>query len=388
VSGAQGDTTSNDVLAALDMDYEDEQRRWAFDAAYRRSAADGETTKHDAPAQLRRDWLLTDSRWFFFAMGRFDYDQFRTWTYRLNGAGGVGYQLWKGERFELQGLFGPSLSKEFQEDDFFVEALVGLEAIWKIAPDHSIKLSNTIYPALNDPGGVPQPLLARLEVEAHGGPGALAHRRRRQRVPERRRPQPGQERRQEDPQRDDTEGDHRHAQRGDGNAVVENLVGPARGEHGRDPEQHRAEGDRQALQESQAPRAVGMGWGQREVEAREAQAEHEEEDHAPEPGQHQHREDGARHRGEPERAEAEGFAGRVAGPDELMGRGGARREHDPCQHETPDHDPRQGGSAQPRDAAQHLPKGPAIGIRDETGVHEVGDEPGADGVPDRLCDHE
>jgi hypothetical protein len=152
VSGAQGNAKNNDVLAALDLDYEDEQRRWSFDAAYRFGAADGETTEHDAFAQLRRDWLLDESRWFFFAIGRFDYDKFKSWTYRLNGSGGIGYQFVKGERFELQGLFGPSLTKQFQEDDFFVEALVGLEAIWKIAPDHSLELSNTIYPALNDPG--------------------------------------------------------------------------------------------------------------------------------------------------------------------------------------------------------------------------------------------
>ena len=152
VSGAQGNTKNNDVLAALDMGYEDEHKRWAFDAVYRFGAADGETTKHDAFTQLRRDWLLTDSRWFFFTIGRFDYDEFKTWSYRLNGSGGVGYELWKGERFELQGLFGPSLTKEFAEDDFFVEALVGLAAIWKISEDQSLSLSNTIYPALNDPG--------------------------------------------------------------------------------------------------------------------------------------------------------------------------------------------------------------------------------------------
>jgi hypothetical protein len=152
VSGAQGNTKNNDVLAALDLAYEDEQRRWDFDAAYRFGAADGETTQHDALAQLRRDWLLAGSRWFFFGIGRFDYDQFKTWTYRLNGSGGIGYQFLKSERFELRGLFGPSLTKQFNESDFFVEALVGLEGLWKISKHHSLSLSNTIYPALNDIG--------------------------------------------------------------------------------------------------------------------------------------------------------------------------------------------------------------------------------------------
>ena len=152
VSGAQGNTKNTDVLAALDMDYEDEQKRWAFDAAYRFGAADGATTENAGFAQLRRDWLLAESRWFFFGIGRFDYDEFRTWTYRVNGSGGIGYQFLKGEHFDLKGRLGPSLTKEFNENDFYVEALVGLDALWTISPDHSLGLSNTIYPALNDLG--------------------------------------------------------------------------------------------------------------------------------------------------------------------------------------------------------------------------------------------
>jgi hypothetical protein len=152
VSGAQGNTRTNDVLAALDLDYEDEDKRWTFDAAYRFGRADGETNEHDAFALLRRDWLLRDSRWFFFADGRFDYDQFKSWTYRVNSSGGIGYEFLKGERFDLKGRVGPSLTKQFAENDFYVEALVGIEALWKISKDHSLFFSNTIYPALNDLG--------------------------------------------------------------------------------------------------------------------------------------------------------------------------------------------------------------------------------------------
>ena len=80
-----------------------ETRRWAFDAAYRFGAAEGATTRNDAFAELR-------------------------------------------------GLLGPSLTKEFQEDQFFVEALVGLEAIWKLSKNHSISFTHRFFPALNDLG--------------------------------------------------------------------------------------------------------------------------------------------------------------------------------------------------------------------------------------------
>jgi len=152
VSGSQGNSKNTNVLAALDMDYEDDHRRWAFDSAYRFGRADGDTDEHDAFTQLRRDWLFEGSPWFVFAIGRFDYDQFDTWTYRVNGAGGIGYEFVKSEQFELQGLLGPSLNKQWQESDFFVEALVGIEGAWKISKTHSLSVSNKIYPALNDLG--------------------------------------------------------------------------------------------------------------------------------------------------------------------------------------------------------------------------------------------
>jgi hypothetical protein len=152
VRGAHGNTRTNDVLGAFDLDYEDEDRRWNFDAAYRFSAADGVTTKHNAFAQLHRDWLLNGSPWFLFSNGRFDYDEFQSWKYRANAAAGVGYQFLDGERIELKGLLGPSLTRQFNENDFYVEALVGVEGTWKIAKDHRLVVANSIYPALNDLG--------------------------------------------------------------------------------------------------------------------------------------------------------------------------------------------------------------------------------------------
>jgi hypothetical protein len=70
----------------------------------------------------------------------------------VNGAAGIGYEFVKTERFELQGLLGPSLTKQFNESDFFMEALVGLEAIWRISENQSISFSNKFFPALNDLG--------------------------------------------------------------------------------------------------------------------------------------------------------------------------------------------------------------------------------------------
>ena len=70
----------------------------------------------------------------------------------VGATGGVGYQLLKTEEFDVRALAGPSVTKQFSENDFFVEALAGVEGIWTLSKVHSLSLSNYIYPALNDLG--------------------------------------------------------------------------------------------------------------------------------------------------------------------------------------------------------------------------------------------
>jgi len=152
VTGSQGNSKNTNVAVALDLDYKDDHERWAFDVAYQFGASEGETSQHSGFSGLRHDWLLADSRWFLFGLGRADYDQFRSWKYRISGAAGLGYEFEKSETWNLRGLLGPSVTQEFDENNFYVEALVGLESVWTFNEFHSLSLTNTIYPALNDLG--------------------------------------------------------------------------------------------------------------------------------------------------------------------------------------------------------------------------------------------
>jgi len=152
IAGSQGNSENTNVAAALDLDYADDRKRWAFDAAYQFGASEGETSQHNAFTSLRRDWLLADSRWFFFGLGRGDYDDFRSWTYRISGSAGIGYEFVKSERWDLRGLLGPAVTQEFDEDNFYVEALASIESVWTLSEYHSLSFTNTLYPALNDLG--------------------------------------------------------------------------------------------------------------------------------------------------------------------------------------------------------------------------------------------
>jgi putative salt-induced outer membrane protein YdiY len=145
LSGQEGNSKTLDIIATLDADFEDENRRWAFDARYNYSTADSDTTNHNAMVALGRDWLFSESRWFTFARGRFDYDDFRTWELRLQGDGGVGYEFIKWETFELRGRTGPSLVQEFSESQFRAEWLAGPEFVWHLTPNQKLEASNFIY---------------------------------------------------------------------------------------------------------------------------------------------------------------------------------------------------------------------------------------------------
>ena len=145
LSGQEGNSKTLDLNGALDADYEDDTRRWAFDARYNYSTADSDTTNHNAMVALGRDWLFSESRWFVFAKSRFDYDDFRTWKYRIQGNGGVGYQFIERETFELRGRTGPSVVQEWREDQFRAEWLAGPELVWKLTPAQKIEASNFFY---------------------------------------------------------------------------------------------------------------------------------------------------------------------------------------------------------------------------------------------------
>jgi putative salt-induced outer membrane protein YdiY len=145
LSGQEGNSKTLDIIAALDADSENEKRRWTFDARYNYSTADSDTTKENAMVALGRDWLFSESRWFMFTRSRFDYDDFRTWKYRIQGDAGVGYQFIKSDTFELRGRTGPSLVQEWNEDQFRAEWLAGPEFVWNLTPNQKFEASNFIY---------------------------------------------------------------------------------------------------------------------------------------------------------------------------------------------------------------------------------------------------
>lgn len=157
VSGAQGNTENMNFRIGADGSYEDDEDRWLFDAAWYYTTSNDRKTKNNITAGLTKDWLLPDSDWFLFALGRYDYDEFKDYLHRFSGGTGGGYQIVKNERWDVRARAGLNVIKEIDgpnpEPGVTPEALLGVvEAIWKITKNQTMNVSNTMYPALSDIG--------------------------------------------------------------------------------------------------------------------------------------------------------------------------------------------------------------------------------------------
>lgn len=153
MSGSSGNTTEQDFRVALVGSYEDEERRWNFNSAYKVQRTNHESTSNALMAELGHDWLFDGSPWFTFAALRFDWDQFKDWDNRVIGSGGVGYEFVKREDFNLRGRTGASLARRSGvEDDLRPEILLGLESTWKLNSWQVIRWATTLYPSVDDFG--------------------------------------------------------------------------------------------------------------------------------------------------------------------------------------------------------------------------------------------
>lgn len=153
VSGSSGNTSEQDVVAGLDLGFEDERRRWAVEARYLLSRSDARTSDHEAMVGAARDWLRPGSPWFWFGKLQLRWDQFESWEERVVVGGGPGYELIDDDEHTLRARSGLSVRHDFGErDDTDLEMFTGLEGEWRIGDDHTLAARAKILPALSDPG--------------------------------------------------------------------------------------------------------------------------------------------------------------------------------------------------------------------------------------------
>lgn len=154
VNGSEGNSQNMDAHIGLSAKFENNVKRWNISSAYNTSSSDKRTSRSDFHAQFTRDFLLPDLPHFYFLRGRYDWDEFEDWDYRVDLSGGIGSQLIKTESWSLIGRTGLGFSKEFGGDNtgWVPEALLGLDNQWTIAEHQSVELNTTFYPSLEELG--------------------------------------------------------------------------------------------------------------------------------------------------------------------------------------------------------------------------------------------
>jgi len=154
VNGSEGNTRNMNIHAGTQLKYENDYKRWNIEAAYNNTEDSGEISRSDFFAKFTRDFLTPGDSRFYFTEGRYDWDEFEDWDYRISFGGGLGEQLVKQDNWRVLGRLGLGFSKEFGGEDaeWVPEGLIGIESDWKIAERNALVFKNTLYPSFREVG--------------------------------------------------------------------------------------------------------------------------------------------------------------------------------------------------------------------------------------------
>ena len=154
LNGSTGNSDSMNLHTGYSATYKDDEHGWKFITAYDKAKSDGVESRNQFFADLLKDWFWQDSPWFAFAQGRYDWDEFKDWDYRLSASGGAGYEFLKNDAWYVVGRFGLGGNRTYGDanEEFTPEAILGLDANWTISARESAAFKTTFYPSLEESG--------------------------------------------------------------------------------------------------------------------------------------------------------------------------------------------------------------------------------------------
>lgn len=150
-------TTGNSEATSLYVSFkssrETERFRTKWDLGYRRSSKDSDMNEHEFTAGITNDFLRKNSKWFSFVTGRYEYDEFQSWSQRITTAAGLGHHTYKDDQFAWTNRAGIGSIIEFdsEEDDIRPEGFLGTEIDWKITDSQTLAASSVYHPDLSNP---------------------------------------------------------------------------------------------------------------------------------------------------------------------------------------------------------------------------------------------
>lgn len=93
-----------------------------------------------------------DTAWFYMAIGRYDYDKFRSWRQRFQTHVGAEYHLIDREDLQLASFAGLGFRKDIgsEEELFLLEAVLGFKFSWQPIARQRLELLSAYYPAITE----------------------------------------------------------------------------------------------------------------------------------------------------------------------------------------------------------------------------------------------
>jgi putative salt-induced outer membrane protein YdiY len=154
LNGSSGNSSSLSLHLGYTATYKDADDGWKFSTAYDKARSDGIESRNQVFADLQKDWFWSESPWFAFAQGRYDWDKYKDWDYRLAASGGTGYEFLNDGTWYLTGRFGLGGNKTFGglEETYTKEAVIAFNVAWSISERESVDFNTNIYPNLDKSG--------------------------------------------------------------------------------------------------------------------------------------------------------------------------------------------------------------------------------------------
>jgi hypothetical protein len=150
LNGSSGNSDLINVRAGLGARREASDMVTSLRAAYAYGESGGVNDKSRAEVDVRQDWIFADSRWGLFALGKFEFDNFQSWNYRLSFFAGPSFRLLDAQPITLTLRAGAGARKELLSPNqaWEPELLGGLDAEWRLTERVKVVGLYEIYPSL------------------------------------------------------------------------------------------------------------------------------------------------------------------------------------------------------------------------------------------------
>ncbi len=152
INGSTGNSDSRCVHLGYTASRKDDQDGWKFTSNYDKAQTNNIESRNQFFADLKKDWYRNGTPWFAFIQGRYNWDKYKEWDYRLSTTAGTGYEFIKNNTWDLSGRFGLGGNKTEggTNEEFTSEAQITWDSSWTISEREALDFTSTFYHNLEE----------------------------------------------------------------------------------------------------------------------------------------------------------------------------------------------------------------------------------------------